>query len=314
MRRSRCSSNWMPSCGCRAPRLRPRSKDSTRACGTSKCSRGLFGSYSERGRHLNKRTRTRVDAACPLQPPPSAPPPGGWSLLMSATNSCHALVSGHDVSAPPATSMLSTPEKAAPSSSGASGVENSHTLSVSSGVGPPSYPPSEVRRWMVCPTFWRDSLTWEPRADRWTPHALVGTAIHAGVATLLRGLDEDPVHAAIQALGEGYVEQETWSLLTLSKLVEKGYLTLRDAIQERFPSLNPAMVEQSDPNQDVRIVRRGRAYRVVDFVCEGTEGLEVWDWKTKINLDDAYLGEALRAVMHSWQLLDYSYHVQQFTR
>ena len=166
---------------------------------------------------------------------------------------------------------------------------------------------------MVCPTFWRDSLTWEPRADRWTPHALVGTAIHAGVATLLRGLDEDPVHAAIQALGEGYVEQETWSLLTLSKLVEKGYLTLRDAIQERFPSLNPAMVEQSDPNQDVRIVRRGRAYRVVDFVCEGTEGLEVWDWKTKINLDDAYLGEALRAVMHSWQLLDYSYHVQQWT-
>ena len=209
--------------------------------------------------------------------------------------------------------MWFTPEKGGPLSDTAGGAGTSFTSSVKHGVGPPSYPPSEVRHWMVCPTFWRDSLIWEPRVDRWTPHALVGTAIHAGIATLLHGLEEEPELTATRVLGEGYVEQETWSLLTLSKLVEKGYRTLRDAIQERFQPLNPVMIEQADPNQDNRIVRQRRAYRVVDFVRDRAEGLEVIDWKTKINLDDIYLGEALRSVMHSWQLLDYAWHVQQWT-
>ena len=215
----------------------------------------------------------------------------------------------------------SAPERAEPSFVDALDVENSSISSASLAAGCPSYPPSEVRNWMVCPAFWRSSRTWEPRAAQWTPHALVGTAIHAGIAAYLRNPDTEgtgpasPLHVAIQTLGEGYVEQETWSLLSLSKLVEKGYVALRDAVRERWDVLNAVlMIERADPHQDPRIVRHGRAYRVLDCVRQQGDGtLEVWDWKTKINLDDLYLGEALRSVMHSWQLLDYSWHVQQWT-
>ena len=223
--------------------------------------------------------------------------------------------------APPSMSMSSIPGKAEPSCGGVSSAGNSPTSSVRLGAEPPSYPPSEVRHWMVCPTFWRDSRNWEPRADRWTPHALVGTAIHAGIATYLKGQGD---HAALQAtheaLADGFVEQESWSLLSLSKLVEKGYCALRDAIQERWgANLEPFYIEYPDPIQDPRI-SRGRKYRVVDFVRQHTliDGyqpvLEVWDWKTKINLDDMYLGEALRSVTHSWQLLDYAWHVQHWAK
>ena len=171
---------------------------------------------------------------------------------------------------------------------------------------------------MVCPTFWRDSRTWEPRADRWTPHALVGVAIHAGIAAGLQGKDDrTALHTCHAALADGFVEQETWGLLGLSKLVEKGYCALRDAIQERWADhLHALYIERSDPIQDPRI-SRGRLYRVVDFArgvgdSKGEGGIEVWDWKTKINLDGMYLGEALRSVTHSWQLLDYAWHVQQW--
>ncbi len=210
-------------------------------------------------------------------------------------------------------SMSSIPGKVEPSCGGVSGAGNSSISSANRGAEPPSYPPSEVRHWMVCPTFWRDSRNWAPRADRWTPHALVGTGIHAGIAAWLRDRDD---HAALQAthqaLSDGFVEQDTWSLLSLSKLVEKGYCALRDAIQERWgDNLNPLYIECHDPIQDPRI-SRGRLYRVVDFAREEEGSLEVWDWKTKINLDDMYLGEALRSVTHSWQLLDYAWHVQQW--
>ena len=209
----------------------------------------------------------------------------------------------------------SIPGKVEPSCGGVSGVENGRTSSVSSGVEPPSYPPSEVRHWMVCPTFWHYSQTWDPRADRWTPHALVGTAIHAGIAARLRGQDDyAALQATHEALADGFVEQDTWSLLSLSKLVEKGYYALRDAIQERWGAdLHPLYIEQHDPVQDPRIIR-DRLYRVVDFARwqDALDAIEIWDWKTKINLDDMYLGEALRSVTHSWQLLDYAWHVQQW--
>ena len=120
---------------------------------------------------------------------------------------------------------------------------------------------------MVCPTFWRDSQNWAPRADRWTPHALVGTAIHAGIAAWLRDRDDPTaLQATHAALADGFVEQETWSLLSLSKLVEKGYCALRDAIQERWgDDLHAIYIEHSDPIQDPRLASRARVYRVVAF-------------------------------------------------
>ena len=260
---------------------------------------------------------------CGSEPEGAITPPSGGMSWQTPATSTSPIAAPEPAPVPPPMSMWSALEKGEPSFVDALDVENSSISSASLAAGCPSYPPSEVRNWMVCPAFWHYSRTWEPRAAQWTPHALVGTAIHAGIAAYLRNPDTEgtgpasPLHVAIQTLGEGYVEQETWSLLSLSKLVEKGYCALRDAIQERWGvDLHQIYIEYADPHQDPRI-SRGRKYRVVDFVrchqgCE-PETFEVWDWKTKINLDDQYLGEALRSGMHSWQLLDYSWHVQQWT-
>ena len=189
---------------------------------------------------------------------------------------------------------------------------------------PPRYPPSAVKKWLTCPAFWRLSQTWEPRAAQWTPHQSVGTAIHAGVAQFLRAhgnlapssqaVHDDPVREARRVLEEHYEPQETWALDGLQALTEKGVKRLiqllRDAI---LPGATVVAVEYPDPVQDPRCGTE-RLHRVIDCLLARGDGLEVWDWKSKIRLDATYLGETARAVLHAWQLLDYASHTQFWAR
>lgn len=190
--------------------------------------------------------------------------------------------------------------------------------------GAPRYPPSSVRQWLTCPEFWRLSKVWEPRAAGWTPHQLVGTAIHAGMAAWLRPqvvgtpacleAPLDPLTTAHEVLANGYQEQDTWALDGLQALVRKGVMRLIRLLEDEIlPGATVIAVEYPDPLQDPRLGTH-RLHRVVDCILVRRDVLEVWDWKSKIRLDEAYLGETSRAVLHSWQLLDYSWHAEQWSR
>src|SRR3990167_4621544 len=193
-------------------------------------------------------------------------------------------------------------------------------VSSPSGSPIPSYPPTEVKRWLTCPVFRDYSKRWVPRASRWTPHAPVGTGIHAAIAVLLRHIQTESAvsrldlntqaeAAGLQALGEQYEAQETWAIEGLQKLVTKGYRILRDAIEtELLPGATILGVEMVDPYSPVPA--GVKVPRMVDAILERDGTLEVWDWKTAMRLDDQYLGEKMRAVLHQWQLLDYAWHAQ----
>lgn len=189
--------------------------------------------------------------------------------------------------------------------------------------GPPSYPPTEVKRWLTCPVFWRLSKVWQPRCQLWTPHKLVGTAIHAGLGARLVQIKDQPSSQAVSpdlspilalalgVLGEGYIEQETWGLDGLAKLVERGIRVLSQAIETRLlPGAHILAVEYADPTSP--LPPGVHVPRTLDCLLERDGALEVWDWKTTINLDDRYLPEKGREVLHSWQLLDYAWHAQQW--
>lgn len=248
------------------------------------------------------------------------PPPSGSPSPPDATRTSTESVP--DAGALPPTSM-SPDELGGRSSATAKDVENSGTSSPATMIeGPPRYPPSAVKQWLTCPEFWRLSKVWEPRAVGWTPHMLVGTAIHAGVAAYLRpqivgsvpASPENPVSVALEVLTSGYQEQETWALEGLQALTEKGLTRLQTLMDDTIlPGATVLAVEYSDPVQDPRLGTE-RLHRVVDCILARGDGLEVWDWKTKIRLDEAYLGETTRAVLHSWQLLDYSWHTSQWAQ
>ncbi len=213
---------------------------------------------------------------------------------------------------------MSLDETGKPSCSAAP-VEPSTTSSSAPPVGCPSYPPTEVRRWLTCPVFRDYSARWEPRVEAWTPHRLIGTAIHAGVASHLRSLMDgsvsqatDPIASAVASLRREYVQQETWGFDGLEKLVEKGTkLLIREVTDKLLPGATIIAVEYADPVQDVRLGTH-RLHRVVDCILERNQVLEVWDWKTKMRLDDAYLPETKQEVLHQWQLLDYAWHAQKW--
>ena len=187
--------------------------------------------------------------------------------------------------------------------------------------GPPRYPPSAVKQWLTCPEFWRLCKVWEPRAAGWTPHRVVGQAIHAGIAAWLRPQvagyvspepPPSPLSVALEVMSDGYIPQDTWALDGLCALTEKGLKRLQRLVgDEILPGATVLAVEYPDPVQDPRLGTH-RLHRVVDCILSRGDALEVWDWKSKIRLDEAYLEETTRAALHAWQLLDYSWHAGQW--
>ena len=248
----------------------------------------------------------------------------------------------------PRSMSMSLGGKGALSPSTAGDAGNSNTPSVAFGEDIPSYPPTEVRRWLTCPVFRQYSRKWQPRAEAWTPHKIVGTAIHAGVAAYLRSkmssetgkstspeLPSDPLVVATKTLSDGYVEQETWAKEGLEALTRKGVHLILSRLDDLLlgpPMATIVAIELVDPTS--RLPDGVTVPRTIDCILERGEGLEVWDWKTHMRLDDQYLGrpqwtlidghwvepriedqrpgDRARAVLHSWQLLDYAWHVQEW--
>lgn len=225
---------------------------------------------------------------------------------------------------------MSLGERVKPLSSGAGVVEPLTTSSSPLGLDIPSYPPTEVQRWLTCPVFRAYSKTWEPRVSSWTPHRLVGTAIHAGITAFLKPLVKtislrdsgassspeapalSPLSIALQTLTDGYEAQETWAIESLQAHVTKGVKLAISGIERDIlrPGTTIIAVEMADPHN---ILPPGvKVPRIIDCIMEYQERLQVWDWKSHIKLDPQYLGERQRSIIHSWQLLDYGWHAQEW--
>lgn len=168
---------------------------------------------------------------------------------------------------------------------------------------PEHYRPTEVRQWLVCPTLWRFEKRWTPRALPWSPAMVIGSAIHAGVAAHFRAVRGEPVlgpvPTAAMVLEHGYVEQDTWTLESLNRLVDKGItLVLKEV--------------HLHPDAKIIAVEQTIAGRHPDLVTSLHDALEVWDWKTSVSLEARWVPDRLDEYMHSWQLLDYAYHCQEY--
>ena len=46
-----------------------------------------------------------------------------------------------------------------------------------------AYPPSQTQDFLRCPRLWHYGRVWTPKAT-WTPHILIGHAIHAGISAV----------------------------------------------------------------------------------------------------------------------------------
>ena len=192
--------------------------------------------------------------------------------------------------------------------------------SAAAALGLPSWPPTEVRKWLTCPVYWQLSKRWTPRVESWQPHKLVGSALHLGIASYLGSvrdgapalsLYETSGHDALQLLEAEFQEQETWSLEALQALVRKGIaLAIKGIERDLLPGATIRGVEVTDP---INPLPPGvRVPRIIDCILERAGALEVWDWKSHIKLDPQYLGERQRSIIHSWQLLDYGWHAQEW--
>lgn len=174
--------------------------------------------------------------------------------------------------------------------------------------GIPSYAPSTTELFLRCPMLWLQTKRGlHPRVvPEWTPNQLVGSAIGLGLQYSYRQYDwaGDPLRtlpgalqAAYRALEGGWVDQETWSIPTLQKLVERGVKLALEG-----PQLTGM--------KSVVLNEQGVYGRRPDVVFRREDGgLVVDDNKVTLSLDARYKGERLEGYTRGWQIRDYAYHV-----
>ena len=184
---------------------------------------------------------------------------------------------------------------------------------VTAQAGIPSYAPSSVDLFLRCPMlWWLTKRGWRPQVEpEWTPNRLVGAAVGAGLAEVYRHYDpmgdalqglSSALQVAYRALEGEWVEQETWTIPTLQKLVERG---VRLALEG--PQLQGmASVVLNEPHG-----LYGRRPDVV-FRRMGDNRLVVDDDKVIMSLDARYEASRLAEYDHAWQIKDYAYHVGEY--
>jgi PD-(D/E)XK nuclease superfamily protein len=223
---------------------------------------------------------------------------GGTESPSSSLNGSEPSVTAAGDSPPTNTSPSTGSD--APSSSGAGSAGNGLTLSSSQRGGVPAYPPTAVRSWLVCPEFSRLGKLWKPRVVAWQPNLLIGTMIHAGIAEHFRGHPATSIQNAMTAaLADGFVEQETWTKEALLALATKGIKLVVDNVTLTKGARIIAIEEKIHG-------------RVVDLITSLDSKLTVYDWKSVMSLDSRYVTDRLNEFHHSWQLLDYAYHAQDY--
>jgi hypothetical protein len=195
--------------------------------------------------------------------------------------------------------------------SGSGALPPSGLLNVVEGVGPRHYSPSEVDLFLRCPMLWwlTRKRGWVSRVEpAWTPNRLVGSAVGAGL-TILYGqypdkgwpekVSPESQEEAHRVLVEGWVDQDGWSLEALQRLVDRGL-----DVAVKGP--------QMEGVQSVVMAEQGVYGRRPDVILRFPDGLVVDDNKVAMALDAHQEPYRLAEYDHSWQLLDYAWHVGEY--
>ena len=170
--------------------------------------------------------------------------------------------------------------------------------------------PTPTEDFARCPIYARLNREWEPRGAEWTPNMLLGRAIGDGMTQCYRNTQDpafwaddsnDPLQTALDALQEGFVEQDTWSIEALRKLVTTG---LREALQTTPVQGTILMVDESLPSR----ARPDVVFR------HPSAGLTVVDTKVRFKLDSRYREKALAEYETWWQGFHYAWEVGEVLR
>ncbi len=163
----------------------------------------------------------------------------------------------------------------------------------------PVYSPTETEDYLLCPRLRVLKRTLAPRGCTWTPHLVLGSAIHKGleVAYGRKASHATALAHAEQLLEEEYVEGSEWSLEGCRKLVQRG---LKVALETELVSENGSVVA----------CEQWAGHSKIDMVTREPFGLVVTDHKVSLDLEKKKLEYKVRDMDPSWQLLHEAWAVR----
>lgn len=164
----------------------------------------------------------------------------------------------------------------------------------------PVYSPTETDDYLVCPRMRVLKRTLAPRGCGWTPHMMLGSAVHLGLAEVLgKGASHMAAEArALQLVDEEYVAGSEWSIEGCHKLVQRG---LKLALTTELIS----------PEGSVVAVEEWAAHSKQDLIHREPFGIVVTDHKVSLDLEKKKLEYKVRDMDPSWQLLHGAWAVWQ---
>lgn len=169
------------------------------------------------------------------------------------------------------------------------------------------YSPSETLDYIKCPMYWRLRKQWIPSAaEEWTPNQTIGSAIGKAFEIWLpeNGRDADAaLQAAYDLTAAEFVENDSWTLNAVQKLVRKGFEAALKTTIESIVSTEKVLAVELE-------IGRGR----IDLVTRqaGNGPVIVTDHKIALQLKDYYLQKRLIESETSWQLWDYAARVYEY--
>lgn len=165
----------------------------------------------------------------------------------------------------------------------------------------PVYSPTETDDYLLCPRLRVLKRKLRPRGcGSWTPHMMLGTAIHKGLEVVYgQGKSQPAAHAlAFQVVDDEYQPGSEWSIEGCYKLVTKG---LAEALKTELLS----------PEGSVVGTELWAAHSKIDLVTREPFGLVVTDHKVSLELEKKKLEYRVRDLDPSWQLLHGAWAVFQ---
>lgn len=185
---------------------------------------------------------------------------------------------------------------------------------------PPVWSPSHTERWLLCPV--KEQLTRDGvigRLEKWSPGAIVGTALHKGLAILMQDEEQEPkAIVAVQESVNAEWPPDGTAGWDVNKVIAETITCLRRIYRERMPELlqDNGCVVGVECALGEGDTADGRYPGTPDLITEhGPEDgryLCVTDWKSHWVLDDRYIERELVSTEESWQLFQYAWFAQQY--
>jgi hypothetical protein len=155
-----------------------------------------------------------------------------------------------------------------------------------------------------CPRLWHWQSLYVP-VGLPAPWPVIGSAIHAGLATFYRNalkastdpafVADDPQQAALSYLQAHFIEQSEVTVEAAEKMVTKGLAAALSQPLQGWPVAVEEFMDDCTP----------------DLVMGTPAGLVVWDFKWKKRVEDQWVGKELTGTRHLDQLYHNAWRVRQ---